>query len=782
MNTAFWTPYISDGTMKAIGWTLIHSLWIGMIIALLAGIIISLTRKSAAVLRYRLLCVVLVSFVMAIGITWYMEARSNAPIPAATGAAKVFISIYKASPSPQVAAIQNQSIIDRTSELLNQNMSIIFMVWLLFLVLKSLKMVSGLLYIQRIRNYKTHPVTEELKHRIEFFSRQIGIRRAVSLVQSELVKVPVAVGWLKPMILLPVGIIFQLTPEQLDGILWHELAHIRRRDYLVNILQGLVETVFFFNPGLLWLSSLIRAEREACCDDMVLSRMSCKSNYMEALLAFGYGDFKPVGWAMGAGSGSQLRDRLRRMVNQENKRLNMAEKAILSAGLILLMAFTRIPKAGQVAGKLAGNVSKTISVMMKTPEGVKPAGPKVPLTETRPLLKPELVAKKEIVETADTVIHFKSVLFKNSDADLANNDVSAMDDQGNEYHFILVNNKITAMQINGVTVADDKLADFTYMIRYIDREIASKRHVMEGDIVAYKVKWPVVKFKMKDSLAYGKKKYTADADAKRSNMGQFGDEPHPYDLDMDVEPDARYFKSKDGLVRKRQDDANYGLQQRRANDVIAALVKEKVVANAGAVKWFGLSDSELIVNGTKQPEALHQKLKAAYGIRENYGLYYGPVEMTGTGVFIDDSRRSADGDNAPRFKADVQRMKFKKAKLNFQDQKMNMPGVQQLKAKIGFRPLAGLGPVISNVIDDLVKENILKDKNDLVSFNLTNTFLMVNGKKQPEAIQKRLSAKYLKNLPDDGQPSNQNDPNFGLHYDVKTGSRGMGISTDKLDP
>ena len=206
---------------------------------------------------------------------------------------------------------QNQSLLNSLQAFLNQNMGIVFLAWLLFFVLKSLKMISGLLYIQRIRNYKIHAVTEELKHRIEHFSSQIGITRVVRLVQSELAKVPVAMGWLKPMILLPLGITFQLTPEQLDGILWHELAHIRRRDYLVNILQGLVETVFFFNPGLLWLSSLIRTEREACCDDMVLSRMNRKANYLEALLSFGYGEFDQARFAMSIGSGNQLRDRLK---------------------------------------------------------------------------------------------------------------------------------------------------------------------------------------------------------------------------------------------------------------------------------------------------------------------------------------------------------------------------------------------------------------------------------------------------------------------------------------
>jgi bla regulator protein BlaR1 len=781
MNTSFWTPYISDGAVKAICWTLIHSLWIGMICAVITGMVITFTRKSSADTRYRLLCGILLLFVVSIAITYGIEAKSSSGAPATVAGQKFINSGAPADYNEHYnIGSPRTNLVNSAVGFLDQNARIIFLVWLMFFVLKSLKLVSGLLYIQRIRNYKIHNVAEEFKHKIALFSSQIGIRQTVRLVQSELVKVPVAIGWLKPVILLPMGIILQLPAEQLDCILWHELAHIRRRDYLVNIVQGLVETVFFFNPGLLWLSSLIRSEREACCDDMVLSRMNRKANYMEALLAFGYGDFKSIGLAMGIGSGSQLRDRLRRMVSEENKRLSIAEKAVLGIGLIVLSAFTTIPKAGRAAGTFAGTVSKTISAIMKAPAVVRPGGVKRPAAEKRPPVKPVQIAERQVVETADTVIHFNSVLFKNSDADLANNDVSAMDDQGNVYHFILVNNNITAMQVNGVSVADDKLSGFAYMIRYIDREIASKRHVMEGDIVAYKLKSPAAKFKKKDSLGYSKRKYFADIDAKRAKMDQRMNVRRKYE--MDAEPGAKYFKSEAGLKRKQQDDANYDAQLSRVDGVIADLVKEKVVADATAVKWFGLSDSELIVNGAKQPDALHQKLKAAFGIRENYGLYYGPVEMTGTGVFIDNDAkyRNMDRDNPMRFKSDGQRMKFKQDKLNFQEQKMKMRDGHPGEKKF-LLPRAGLGPVVSDVINDLVKAHILNDRNDLVSFDLTNTVLMVNGVKQPEEIQKRLSAKYLKNLPDDGHPSNQNDPNFGLHYNVKTGSRGMGISTDKND-
>jgi beta-lactamase regulating signal transducer with metallopeptidase domain len=306
MGTSFLTRWLSDQEIKAICWTLIHSLWIGVVIALLAGLLISFTRKSSANMRYRVLCGILVLFVIAIGITFYLEVRvvsSETPSYAINGGkfpikqADVPV-IYHLGALPQ-----HQGVVSQAVGFLNHNMKIIFVVWLLFFILKSLKMVSGLLYIQRICSYRVHEVAEEFKHKIELFSNLIGIRQTVRLMQSELVKVPVAVGWLKPVILLPMGILLQLSPEQLESILWHELAHVRRRDYLVNILQGIVETVFFFNPGLLWLSSLIRAEREACCDDIVLSRTNRKANYLEALLSFGDEDNSKVSLAMGIVAG-----------------------------------------------------------------------------------------------------------------------------------------------------------------------------------------------------------------------------------------------------------------------------------------------------------------------------------------------------------------------------------------------------------------------------------------------------------------------------------------------
>jgi len=827
MNTSLWTPYISDGAVKAICWTLIHSLWIGMVVALLCGIVIATTRKSAANLRYRLLCSLLVVFVCAIGVTYYLEAGSAASSPVTFNSRPAVINVQHNIAVNGVGMPQKETLLSTAQAFLNQNTSVIFMVWLLFFVLKSLKMVSGLLYIQRIRNYKTSNVTEELKHKLSLFSSQIGIGRAVRLVQSELVKVPVAVGWLKPMILLPVGIAFQLTPEQLDGILWHELAHIRRRDYLVNILQGLVETVFFFNPGLLWLSSLIRTEREACCDDMVLSRMNRKANYLEALLSFGYGEFSQARYAMSIGSGNQLRDRLRRMISQENKRLSIAEKSVLAVGLVILTAFTTISKDNPIIRhltiKYSNKSGKVITKTMTVSMHLLPAGRRK--NDSKPGAR-----EKDTIMVTDTALRFTSVLFKHSDEDLANNDISAMDDKGNKYHFIVANNKIVAMELNGVKIADDKLAGFQYMISYIDQEIATKRRIRSEDIAAYKANAPAVKFKYKDTAGYNKGKYIT--------KGQSADmvHPKPYDKQRYADgqsPEPRYMKTE--AMRKRMHDDSIGrdAEEQRAHGVIADLVNEKVVPDAASVKWFGLTDTELIVNGQKQPDALQRKLMAKYGVHKNYGLYYGPVQMTGTGVFID-----ADNHDPHARMLNFQRVRANDLKLHYQqptqafvaDQGQNRQKLinqqqafavdqdhkrQQLIKQQGdfatkqdekrtrifqqqqtlfaeqdskfrqqhpFKPGIDLQTPIAGIIADLVNANVISDKSDLIKFNLTNSALMVNGKKQPEELHDRLKLKYLEQPNYAMKFSVTEDPNFGLHFNAQNGAMGLGITDGPDSP
>lgn len=821
MKNPFWSLFEPNSIVRAICWTLIHSLWIGLVIALLCGIVIATTRKSTAAVRYQLLCGLLVLFVISIVVTFCVEGYMDTFPPLPPRPPVTIIAAGNLPVHQQVVTVFNQGIVDRAKGFLNQNISIIFMAWLLLFVLKSLKMMSGLLYIRRIRNYKIHAVTDELKHRIEYLSGQMGIRRAVRLVQSELVKVPAAVGWLKPMILLPAGIVFQLTPEQLDGILWHELAHIHRRDYLVNILQGIVETVFFFNPGLLWLSSLIRTEREACCDDMVLSHMNGKANYLEALLSFGYGEFSQARYAMSIGSGNQLRDRLKRMISQENKRLSVAEKSVLAIGLVLLSAFTTISKDNPIvknfAVKLSGKPGKVVTKTMAVSMRQLPAAQRVNDG------KPGVRVKDTSIPT-DTSVRFTSVLFQNNDADPANADIRAMDDKGNKYHFVTKDNKIISMEVNGTKVDDDKLSLYDYIVEIIERELAEKRYVRDEDRARFKAMEPMAKRQvmkhqlMKDSLKI--LKLTEPKYVK-------GDEPK-----------LKAMKAMKMQERMHDDSIGYAGQVARVQRVIADLLHDKVVANADAVKWFGLSNTEFIVNGQKQPDEMQQQYKAKYGIHDGWGLFYGPVKMTGMGVFIDHADMSYRGgprgpkppkmpkSPSPRYKGKIALGSVDTVSLNNQKpverQQLFANGpnaksryIQQgqqrmLEQQAAFTdkydalnekerliqiskkswpqlqniPSRGidLGTPVNAVVADLVDAGIIGDKSDLIKFNLTNSALMVNGRKQPEELHQKLRLKYLGAPEYSSKDDFRADANFGLHYNAITGEMGIGVTNGPDSP
>jgi beta-lactamase regulating signal transducer with metallopeptidase domain len=140
--------------------------------------------------------------------------------------------------------------------------------WALGVLLLSGRFLGSWVRVQRLRRRSAEPVPAEWHLVVSRLCRELKLSRTVRLLQSAAVEVPTALGWLRPLILLPACALTGLAPLQLEAILAHELAHIRRGDFLVNLLQSLVEVLLFYHPAVWWLSSRIRAERELCCDDV----------------------------------------------------------------------------------------------------------------------------------------------------------------------------------------------------------------------------------------------------------------------------------------------------------------------------------------------------------------------------------------------------------------------------------------------------------------------------------------------------------------------------------
>src|SRR5439155_15282358 len=180
-----------------------------------------------------------------------------------------------------------------------------------------LRLLTGWLWVQRLRTRGVAPADADFRRMASRLSRRLRITRVVTLLDSSLVDVPTVIGFLRPVVLLPVTALAGLTSQQIEAILAHELAHIRRHDYLVNLLQTLVETVLFYHPAVWWVSRRIRIERENCCDDLAVSLCGDPVAYATALADLealrGSGP-QPVRHIAMAATGGSLLQRVRRLL------------------------------------------------------------------------------------------------------------------------------------------------------------------------------------------------------------------------------------------------------------------------------------------------------------------------------------------------------------------------------------------------------------------------------------------------------------------------------------
>ena len=125
--------------------------------------------------------------------------------------------------------------------------------------------------MHRLRHQGVSPLSEGLLRTGNRVKERLGVNRAVEIVESALVEVPTIIGCLRPMILLPASAITGFSVAEIELILAHELAHVKRHDWLANLTQTVIEILLFYHPAMWWVSNQIRKERENCCDDMAVA-------------------------------------------------------------------------------------------------------------------------------------------------------------------------------------------------------------------------------------------------------------------------------------------------------------------------------------------------------------------------------------------------------------------------------------------------------------------------------------------------------------------------------
>lgn len=205
--------------------------------------------------------------------------------------------------------------------------------WLAGVAGMSLWHAGGWIALQRLKSLAARPAGADILARLTQLKGRLAITRPVRIAESAIVKAPIVAGWLYPVILLPAAVATGLSSAQLEAILAHELAHIRRHDYLANMLQVVIETLMFYHPAIWWLSRRVRIEREHCCDDIAVAVCGNRIDYAEALT--NVAEMRLAGAALAAGGANkqELLARIGRLLGAPG--LERTPRAGLLAGVLI---------------------------------------------------------------------------------------------------------------------------------------------------------------------------------------------------------------------------------------------------------------------------------------------------------------------------------------------------------------------------------------------------------------------------------------------------------------
>ena len=313
---------------QSLAWTLLHFVWQGGALALLFAIVARYGRLSASA-RYVAGVVTLVAMLGAPLMTFAVLDSPAGPAPIASiGDDAALAALDGLAVDP--ASLQRPT--DPAS--ISSISTAIVIVWSIGVVVLAARMTGGWILARRLVHRAVAPVGPEIQTIAARVADRLSLDRIVKVAQSSTLAVPVMIGWLKPVVLLPAGILSGLTPQQIEALLAHEFAHIRRHDYIVNLLQTIVETLLFYHPAVWWVSKRVRVEREHCCDDLAVA--ICDRLVYATALSELAALSAPPGIALAATSGSLLH-RVRRILAASGEPQDSGSGWVPALGLAVIV-------------------------------------------------------------------------------------------------------------------------------------------------------------------------------------------------------------------------------------------------------------------------------------------------------------------------------------------------------------------------------------------------------------------------------------------------------------
>lgn len=322
----------------AVGLALLHFIWQGALIAGILALGLWMLRHHTPALRYNLSLAALLLMALLPVLTtvqlYEPPATSQSTLTSSSTQASKLLAPQSQIPpahntSPEMAGSHYQETVQ---SLFADWVAAIVLIWMMGVVFFAVRFTGGLYQVARTRRSSLQLNQPDILSAFQAVKIRLDISRKVNLRISTYINEPLLIGWLKPMILLPASMLTGYSTAQIESILAHELAHVRRHDFLVSVVQSCIETLLFYHPAIWWVSKQVRTEREQCCDDLAVAASANKLVYLQALSQLENQRMHRLTLALSAGGG-ELLARIKRLVEPTT----LASNGQSTAALILMI-------------------------------------------------------------------------------------------------------------------------------------------------------------------------------------------------------------------------------------------------------------------------------------------------------------------------------------------------------------------------------------------------------------------------------------------------------------
>jgi beta-lactamase regulating signal transducer with metallopeptidase domain len=377
-----------EDIMYSLGWALSHSIWQGILVAAIVGLLLRIfNRPRSASLRYAIATggLLLLPAMFVTTFLYYFLSFGDS-------AAAVYTTMSLQNMSIVIDTISTREPISWVIDFISGHSHWITLVWLVGALFATMRFAGGMAFIKAAGNNMTEAPTAWASV-LSRLSAEIGVTRDVALGISKHIKSPLLVGVIKPLILFPVAAVNQLDPDEVEVILAHELAHIKRNDYLMNLVLAFVEILFFYHPAVWWMLGHARTERENACDDLVLTHDFDPLTYARSLIKIQEIEHVQSSLAIafgGNGVRSQLYRRIMRILKIEDSRTIRWD--FLAIPTFLIMALFMLQMTRGSASGSQGTFEQVADLLIRSdtiPPPPPPAKPPTPPAPAKPVLPAE---------------------------------------------------------------------------------------------------------------------------------------------------------------------------------------------------------------------------------------------------------------------------------------------------------------------------------------------------------------------------------------------------------